>query len=110
MKEMITMVQQKSGNDRGPQRTPGASMSTRHRHLCVLCALSRHDFEERAPEPEAQAWDTVPSAKARIDGLPYRSVYHLGSRGIDCTDCGERVLMTYDPEYMNEQPLAGCRS
>ncbi len=70
----------------------------RWRHLCVVCALRKHDFEERAPDPESEGCEAVPLAKAWIDGLPYRSVYHLTSRGISCTDCGERVVMTYDPE------------
>ncbi len=105
MKMIISISRQAHENEKGPQKTTGAGVSRKSKHLCVLCALIRHDFEERAPSPE-DTWDTVPSAKARIDGLPYRSVYHVGSRGVDCTDCGERVLMTYDPEYVNEHLLA----
>ncbi len=83
---------------------------TRCKHLCVVCALRKHDFEERAPEPEADECNGVPLAKAWIDGLPYQSVYHVASRGIGCTDCGERVMMTYDPEYVRERSIALCET
>ena len=103
---------QESGSMRGhdfiSQHVSGVGAMARRRHLCVVCALRKHDFEERAPEPETDACEVAPLAKAWIDGLPYRSVYHLASRGIACTDCGERVMMTYDPEYMHERPVALC--
>jgi hypothetical protein len=83
---------------------------TRCKHLCVVCALRKHDFEERAPEPATDECDVVPLAKAWIDGLAYRSVYHVVSRGIGCTDCGERVMMTYDPEYLHERRVALCET
>ena len=110
MKEMVDTRQGNDlpGQDFGaPQarRTVGA----RARHLCVVCALQKHDFEERAPEPESDWPDPAPVAKAWIDGLPYRSVYHPDSRGIGCSDCGERVIMTYDPEYMHGGALTLCR-
>lgn len=96
------------GHDFVSQHASGMGVMARRRHLCVVCALRKHDFEERAPEPEADACEAVPLAKAWIDGLPYRSVYHLASRGITCTDCGERVMMTYDPEHVHERPVALC--
>jgi len=74
----------------------------RCKHLCVVCALMKHDFEERAPDAASDDCDALPLARAMIDGLPYRSIYHVESRGIGCTDCGEKVLMTYDPEYMDQ--------
>jgi hypothetical protein len=92
------------------QHAPRAGVTARCGHLCVVCALRKHDFEERAPEPESDACEAVPLAKAWIDGLPYRSVYHLASRGITCTDCGERVMMTYDPEHAHERPVALCKT
>ncbi len=85
------------------------SVRARCRHLCVVCALGKHDFEERAPEPDSDWPDFVPLAKAWIDGLPYRSVYHLDSRGIGCSDCGEKVMMTYDPEYVHERAFTFYR-
>jgi hypothetical protein len=88
------------------QRTLHIGSAASRKHLCVVCALMKHDFEERAPEPKTDWSDNVPLAKASIDGLPYASVYHLTSRGVDCTDCGERVLMTYDPEFAYERPVA----
>jgi len=90
------------------QLTANKDIMTRCKHLCVVCALRKHDFEERTPEPEADECDAVPLVKAWIDGLPYRSVYHVASRGIGCTDCGERVMMTYDLEYANERPFSLC--
>jgi len=108
----ITDSGQESGRTCGydfvSRHVSGMGAMARRRHLCVVCALRKHDFEERAPEPEADACEVVPLAKAWIDGLPYRSVYHLASRGITCTDCGERVMMTYDPEHMHERPVALC--
>jgi len=111
MKEMIDTRQE---NDRAgrhfgaPQRA--GNIGARCRHLCVACALRKHDFEERAPEPESDWPDDVPVAKAWIDGLPYRTVYHLASRGIGCSDCGEKVIMTYDPEHVHERPVALCKT
>jgi len=96
------------GSDDPSRLTASGEIVTRSKHLCVVCALVRHDFEERAPEPEADGCDVVPLAKAWIDGRPYRSVYHVASRGIGCTDCGERVMMTYDPEQAKEWGLALC--
>ncbi len=96
------------GYDVISQEVSGMAGMARRRHLCVVCALRKHDFEERAPEPETYAGESVPLAKAWIDGLPYRSVYHVASRGITCTDCGERVIMTYDPEDLHERPVALC--
>jgi hypothetical protein len=92
------------------QLTANKDIMTRCKHLCVVCALRKHDFEERAPEPEADSCEAVSLAKAWIDGLPYRSVYHVASRGIGCTDCGERVMMTYDPEHMHERRVALCKT
>ena len=112
MKEIVMDPGQESGSTLGQsftsQHATHMGITARCRHLCVVCALRKHDLEERAPEPEADECDAVPLAKAWIDGLPYRSVYHLASRGIGCTDCGERVMMTYDPEYVNGRPVALC--
>src|SRR5271157_1539684 len=109
MKEITTNQGQESGGSLGwnftAQDTARTGIMARCKHLCVVCALRKHDFEERAPEPEADECDAVPLAKAWIDGLPYRSVYHVASRGVGCTDCGERVMMTYDPEHMHERPV-----
>ena len=88
------------------QNTTCPSVMERRKHLCVVCALRKHDFEERMPEPEADGCNASPLAKAWIDGLPYRSVYHIDSQGTSCTDCGEKVIMTYDPEFTNEQPFS----
>ena len=103
---------QESGSIRGDdvcsQHIGGMGVAARYRHLCVVCVLMKHDFEERAPDPEIDAGEALPLAKAWIDGLPYRSVYHVASRGIRCTDCGEKVMMTYDPEYVHERPVALC--
>ena len=98
------------GQNYPSQLTANNDIMKRCRHLCVVCALRKHDFEDRAPEPEADACDVVPLAKAWIDGLPYRSVYHVASRGIGCTDCGERVMMTYDPECVLERRVALCET
>jgi len=114
MKEIIIDPKQRSnamiGQKLASQQTAGAGITARGKHLCVVCALRKHDFEERAPEPEADEWDHAPLAKAWIDGLPYGSVYHVASQGIGCTDCGERVMMTYDPEHAHERPVALCNT
>ena len=106
MKESIVDWRQQHGSilhrnitlHHGPYKAVGP----RCKHLCVVCALMKHDFEERAPDAASDDGDTLPLARALVDGLPYRSVYHVASRGIECTDCREKVLMTYDPEYMDE--------
>jgi hypothetical protein len=109
MKESIMNRALESSSGRGKDFTSRYTRCTviemRRRHLCVVCALRKHDFEERAPDPEPDGCEAAPLAKAWIDGLPYTSVYHTASRGINCTDCGERVLMTYDRELTLEQPL-----
>jgi hypothetical protein len=114
MKEVIMDLgkENRGGLDQNDpfQLTANKDIMTRCKHLCVVCALRKHDFEERAPEPEADSCEAVPLAKAWIDGLPYRSVYHVASRGIGCTDCGERVMMTYDPEHMHERRVALCKT
>ena len=92
------------------QLTTNGDIVTRHEHLCMVCALRKHDFEIRAPEPEHGEADVEPIVKASIDGLPYRSVYHLASQGVGCTDCGERVIMTYDPEQVSEPRVALCKA
>ena len=108
----ITDLRQESLNEHGydfvSQHISGMGPTARRRHLCVVCALRKHDFEERAPDPQTDACEAVPLAKAWIDGLAYRSVYHVASRGITCTDCGERVMMTYDPEHVHERPVTLC--
>jgi hypothetical protein len=114
MKEVIMDLGKENrgslGQNHPSQLTTNKEIVARRKHLCVVCALSKHDFEERAPEPEADGCDAVPLAKARIDGLPYRSVYHVASGGIGCTDCGERVMMTYDPEHAHERRVALCKT
>jgi hypothetical protein len=106
MKEVIMDPRKVARGSFGPNEsshpTPNEDVMTKYTHLCVACALREHDFEMRAPEPEANECDVAPVVRAFIDGLPYRSVYHLDSRGIGCTDCGERVIMTYDPERVND--------
>ncbi len=81
----------------------------RHWHLCLACALSRHDFEERAPEAACDGYDAAPPARASIDRLSYRSVYHA-PEGVECTNCGERVKMAYHPEYMQCHQLRFCKT
>ena len=106
---MLLEIVSTSGPGQESSGIPGEKLigtRPRWRHLCVVCALRKHDFEERAPGQELEACDAVPLARAWIDGLPYRSAYHAASRGITCTDCGDRVLMTYDPELALEEPLA----
>ena len=113
MKEVMNPGQESGSllsQDFASQHATCLSVVARCKHLCVVCALSKHDFEERAPQAEADECDAAPLAKAWIDGVPYRSVYHLVSRGIGCTDCGQRVMMTYDPEHVDAVPLALCKA
>ena len=114
MKEVIMDLGKENrgslGRNHPFQLTTDKDIMARRKHLCVVCALRRHDFEERAPEPATYECDVVPLAKAWVDGLPYRSVYHVASRGIGCTDCGERVMMTYDPEYVLERRVSLCET
>jgi hypothetical protein len=62
-------------------------IAARCKHLCVVCALRKHDFEARAPEPTADEYDAV-LCKSTDRWTFYRSVYHVASQGIECTDCG----------------------
>jgi hypothetical protein len=72
MKEIVMDAERESGGHKTTPRCTMPIILPRYKHLCVVWALRRHDFEDRAPEPNADESDWMPLAKTWIDGIPCR--------------------------------------
>jgi hypothetical protein len=77
-------------------RNGGAGIS---RCLCIPCAVSERDFNERIAANGGQ-WDGADAPRACINGREYNLIYSPAPVKVSCSRCGEEIHWAYHPDAM----------